>query len=240
MSESPYLSLIVPTYNEKARIFPTLQQLQFYFEKLPYSYEIYVIDDGSTDNTFVIVKDFAKSWPQLKPVYLKKNLGKGKTIKWGMLNATGKIRAFTDADLATPIEELPKLLAPLQEKAQISIGSRALKESIIATPQPFYRIWMGKVYNFLVRLLVLPDFKDTQCGFKAYTAEAAKDCFYPLQTARFGFDAEVLLRAKKKGYQIAEVPVVWNHVENSRVVTLKDSLITFVDLIKLRFTKLSA
>jgi dolichyl-phosphate beta-glucosyltransferase len=154
-----------------------------------------------------------------------------------MLRARGELRVFSDADLSTPIEELPRLRERLGGKCTVAIASRALPTSTIGVHQPGRREMMGRTYNRLVQLLVLPGLHDTQCGFKVFTAEAAVACFEPLRSHRFGFDAEVLVRARRHGWEIAEVPVQWDHRDDSRVSALRDSGMVMLDLIRLRMRR---
>ena len=147
----------------------------------------------------------------------------------------GEHRVFSDADLSTPIEEVERLRARLQGTCAVAIASRALPGSQIDVHQPGRREVMGRTYNRLLRLAALRGLHDTQCGFKAFTAEAAVACFTPLRTLRFGFDAEVLLRARRLGWTVAEVPVRWEHKEDSRVSAMRDSIGTLYDLVRLRF-----
>ena len=150
--------------------------------------------------------------------------------------AHGEHRAFSDADLSTPIEELPRLRERLNDEYQVAIASRALPGSSVEVHQPGRREMMGRAYNRILRAVALPGLHDTQCGFKVFTAEAAVACFEPLRTMRFGFDAEVLLRARRHGWKVAEVPVRWQHKEDSRVSPVRDSARVFYDTLRLRFT----
>jgi dolichyl-phosphate beta-glucosyltransferase len=154
-----------------------------------------------------------------------------------MLAAQGDLRLFTDADMSTPIDQLPRLREAIHGETAVAIGSRAVPGAVIEVHQPWRREFMGRSYNRLLRLLALPGLHDTQCGFKLFTAEAAQACFEPLQTLRFGFDAEVLLRARRRGWRIAEVGVHWRHADESRVSPLRDSAATFNDLIRLRLRR---
>jgi dolichyl-phosphate beta-glucosyltransferase len=198
---------------------------------------VIVADDGSTDATVHYVDTVVREWPQLSVVALGHNQGKGAAVRAGMLAARGDHRAFSDADLSTPIEELPRLRDRLTGACQVAIASRAVPGATIGVHQPGRREMMGRVYNRLVQFLVLPGLHDTQCGFKVFTAEAAVACFEPLRTPRFGFDAEVLLRARRHGWEVAEVPVQWNHREDSRVSALRDSGLVLIDLIRLRLRR---
>jgi dolichyl-phosphate beta-glucosyltransferase len=229
------ISVVIPAYNERDRIPATLDRVREYLDDAGEEYEVIVADDGSSDDTAAYVRSARDGWPQLSLVALERNQGKGAAVRAGMLRARGEQRLFSDADLSTPIEELPRLRARLGGACQVAIASRAVAGSTIDVHQPGRREMMGRTYNRLVQLIVLPGLHDTQCGFKVFTAEAAAACFQPLRTRGFGFDAEVLLRARRKGWEIAEVPVRWSHREDSRVSALRDSGMVMLDLLRLRF-----
>jgi glycosyltransferase involved in cell wall biosynthesis len=232
------LSMVIPAYNEARRLPPTLARLRDYLDTGPDSYEVLVVDDGSDDDTVAVAQAVAREWPQLEVLTLPHNQGKGAAVREGMLHARGRLRAFSDADLSTPIEELPRLRSQLGGACHVAIASRDAPGSDIQVHQPRWREFMGRTYNRILRLLVLPGIRDTQCGFKLFTSEAAEACFAPLETFRFGFDAEVLVRAHRRGWEIAEVPVQWRHVEESRVGGIGDALRMLYDLVLLRFRKL--
>ena len=232
------LSMVIPAYNEALRLPPTLARLRDYLDAGPDSYEVLVVDDGSDDDTVGVARGVASEWPQLEVLTLPHNQGKGAAVREGMLHARGALRAFSDADLSTPIEELPRLRSRLGGACHVAIASRDAPGSDIQVHQPRWREFMGRTYNRILRLLVLPGIRDTQCGFKLFTSEAAEACFAPLDTFRFGFDAEVLVRAHRRGWEIAEVPVQWRHVEESRVGGIGDALRMLYDLVLLRFRKL--
>lgn len=234
----PGISLIVPAYNEALRLPPSLERIRRWLDAQGEDYEVIVVDDGSADDTAAVTRAAVEQWPQLEVVRLEANRGKGAAIRAGMLRARGAHRAFSDADLSTPIEELPRLRARLVGDCQVAIASRDLPGSDILVRQPAWREFMGRTYNRALRMLVLPGIRDTQCGFKVFTATAAETCFGPLQTSRFGFDAEVLVRARRRGWTIAEVPVRWRHVEESRVGGLGDASRMLLDLLLLRFRRL--
>lgn len=229
------LSVVVPAYNEAARLPATLVRLREYLDGSAEPYEVIVVDDGSGDGTAEVAEASAQAWPQLCLIRLQHNQGKGAAVRAGMLAAAGELRLFSDADLSAPIEELPKLRERIGPTCQVVIGSRALEGSLIEAHQPGRREMMGRTYNRLLQLVALRGLHDTQCGFKLFTAEAAQQCFGPLRTLRFGFDAEVLLRARRLGFGVAEVPVRWGHREDSRVKALRDSLRTLYELVVLRF-----
>ncbi len=226
----PELSVVIPAYNEARRLPATLDRIEGYLTGRRLNAEVIVVDDGSTDATAQVVKSRAARWPALKLVSAPKNGGKGSAVQRGMAAASGSYRLFTDADLSVPIEELDKLLGPLRNGAAVAIASRGLRESDVQLHQPWYRETMGKFFNFLVRLFVLSGVHDTQCGFKVFTAESAQRVFPPLQTPGFGFDVEVLYRARQAGYQIAEVPTRWINSPATTVRT-RQGLQAFLDLL---------
>ncbi len=231
------ISLVIPAFTERDRLPETLRRVREYFDGAGEEYEVIVADDGSTDGTVEFVESVIEHWSQLSVIALPRNQGKGAAVRAGMLRARGEHRAFSDADLSTPIEELPRLRERLVGNCTVAIASRALPGSTIGVHQPGRRETMGKTYNRLVQLLVLPGLHDTQCGFKVFTAEAAVACFEPLRTRGFGFDAEALVRARRKGWEIAEVPVRWDHREDSRVSALRDSGMVLLDLVRLRLRR---
>jgi dolichyl-phosphate beta-glucosyltransferase len=229
------LSIIVPAYNEEQRLPATLARMREYLDGRDEPYELLVVDDGSADGTLELARKVAQDWPQMEVLALATNSGKGAAVRLGMLTAKGEERVFSDADLSTPIEEMERLRAALHGSCAVAIASRALPESQIDVHQPGRREVMGRTYNRMLRVAALRGLHDTQCGFKAFTAEAAVAGFEPLRTLRFGFDAEVLLRARRLGWTVAEVPVRWEHKEDSRVSALRDSFGTLYDLMRLRF-----
>jgi dolichyl-phosphate beta-glucosyltransferase len=231
------LSIVVPAYNEADRLPGSLQRTRDYFDAAGEDYEVIVVDDGSSDDTYNATMVLCDQWPQLKVIRFERNRGKGAAVRAGMLAASGEHRLFSDADLSTPLEELPKLRATLQGDVTVAIASRGLAESQIDVHQEKRRELMGRTYNRLLQLIVLPGVHDSQCGFKVFTAAAALACFEPLRTMRFGFDAEVLLRARAYGWTIAEVPVRWRHVEASRVNSVRDASRMLFDLVLLRLRR---
>lgn len=232
--ETPGLSLIVPAYNEADRLPPTLALARSYFDGRGQPYEILVVDDGSEDDTATLVETTARHWPQLQLLTLKPNRGKGAAVQAGMLRARGALRLFSDADLSTPLSEMDKLEQAIQAGAGIAIGSRGLPGSQVERHQPKYRELMGKAYNLALRRLVLPQIHDSQCGFKMFTSDAALLCFSTLHCGDYGFDAEVLCRARDHGITVAEVPVVWRHASGTRVSSFSDGARMLVDLVRLR------
>jgi len=226
----PYISLIIPTYNEEDRLGNSLKIAISYLYTTHYLFEIIVSDDGSTDKTIEIAKQF----PEVNAIVAKRNLGKGAAVKRGILAAEGDIRVFSDADLSTPIYEIDKLIRFLNNGTDICIGSRALNENLIKKHQPFYREFMGKTFNRIVQTFVLKGISDTQCGFKGFTEEAAIKIFSNSIIEHFGFDVEILYLARKFGFSIKEIPVEWFNDERSKVDPVKDSIKMLFDILKIR------
>ncbi len=166
---------------------------------------------------------------------LPDNRGKGEAVKAGMLHARGTVRMFSDADLSTPITELPKLLNCLESGCDICIGSRALQPELVRKHQPWYRETMGKIFNLIVQLLILRGIKDTQCGFKAFRSEVAEAVFPHLKTSGFAFDVEILFLARSLGYKVCEIPVLWYNDERSKVHPIRDAAKMLIEIVKIRF-----
>jgi len=228
---TPEISMVIPAFNEALRLPTTLDRVQRHLSTAGLSAEVIVVDDGSHDATGEIVRQHARHWPQLKLVVAERNAGKGAAVRLGMAAARGRYRVFSDADLSVPIDDLEKLLRPLHAGAGVAIASRGLRDSQVELHQPWYRESMGKIFNRLVRIFVLGGVHDTQCGFKAFTAEVADRVFPVLQTRGFGFDVEVLYRAQQAGYQIVEVPTRWINSPQSRVHPIRHSTAMFLELL---------
>lgn len=231
-----HCSLIIPAYNEAARIGETLREVLAYFDGQPYEAEVIVVDDGSGDGTRAVAEGCAGAGKTpLRCLAYGANRGKGYAVRAGMEAAGGAIRVFYDADGSTPIRELEKLWPRFEDGADVVIGSRSLPDSDVRVRQKWYREFMGKVFNVLLRLLGLTHFRDTQCGFKAFTAGAA-GAIFPLQTVmRFSFDAELLYIARRLGLRIDEVPVRWINEPKSRVHPVYDAARMFWDLLCIRW-----
>lgn len=232
-SARPYLSVVVPAYNEGARILQTLERLREYFEGQPYRWSVTVVSDGSTDGTDALARTFAGTTSHFALEAYTPNRGKGYAVRRGMLVADGDLILFTDADLATPIEELEKLFKHI-DRVPIAIGSRPLKESWLERRQPLYRELLGRLSNKLVQLLGVPGIYDTQCGFKLFRREAAREIFRCVKLDGYGFDFESLMIARDLGFEVAEVPIRWAHQEGSKVVLWRDAPRALVDLLWLR------
>lgn len=213
----PYLSIIIPAYNEAERIPKSLLDIDKRLSSAPYSYEIVVVNDGSTDNTAAIVKNMTKLVRNLKIIDLKDNSGKGGTVRQGMLLSSGKIRLFTDADNSTSIDQFEKMMPFFKEGYDVVIGSRAVAGAKLDPPEPWYKQIAGKIGNLIIQILLLPGIWDTQCGFKAFTEEAAKRVFTLSQIPGWGFDVEILSLSQRAGYRIKEIPVHWANDLRSHV-----------------------
>src|SRR4030095_3927462 len=238
-----FLSIIIPAYNEEKRIGPTLDDILRFLKTQTYAAEVIVVDDGSSDETakkvYEKVSQYHDAGHDIRVLINTPNRGKGYSVKRGVTEATGEMLLFTDADLSSPITEAPKLLEPLVENlADVTFGSRALRRELIGVHQPRMRELGGTVFNFCMRNITGLKFKDTQCGFKAFRREAAVPVFALQRVERFGFDPEVLYIAKKHGNRLLEVPVVWNHCEGgelqSKLNYVRDSINMFMDLIRIR------
>jgi len=225
---------VIPAYNEEGYIADTIKRVHRFLEKNFKTYEIIVVDDGSVDKTRDIVSKLCHKLKNLKLLKNAENRGKGESVKKGVMQAASEYILFSDADLSTPIEEAGKFLDYAKNGAKIIIGSRAVKGANILKKQGFFRQNMGKAFNLLVRIFLFKGIKDTQCGFKCFAREAARDIF-KLQKARgFCFDAEILYIAKKKGYGIKEVPVTWTNRQDSRVTLIRGSFSMLMDIFRIR------
>ncbi|HEX8833947.1 MAG TPA: dolichyl-phosphate beta-glucosyltransferase [Abditibacteriaceae bacterium] len=223
----PYLSLVIPAYNEEKRLPATLARIAEYLALRDFSYELIVVDDGSRDGTRDVVREFASTrpWVRLEGYNHENgaplNRGKGAAVRHGVLAANGRDVLFSDADLSTPIEEMEKMLSVIARgTCDIAFASRALPESKLAVHQPWYREWMGRTFNRFVQRIVDTDIVDTQCGFKVFRGDAAKRIFSRALIDGFGFDTEILFLANKFGYRVKEMPVTWQHRDDSRVSPL--------------------
>ncbi|MBB5063834.1 dolichyl-phosphate beta-glucosyltransferase [Granulicella mallensis] len=234
----PALSIIIPAFNEHARIEGTLERVMSCVQKLGWDAEVLVVDDGSTDETVAIVQHWMETHSRLHLVKNPGNRGKGYSVRNGLLQAAGDIVMFTDADLSSPIEEAERLFAALDAGADVAIGSRWLDKQKQTVHQPLYRRFFGRCFNAVTRLAIGLPFKDTQCGFKAFKREAAQTIFRLQTIERWGFDPEILFIAQRLKYRISEVPVTWGHDERSRISYLKDGMKMLEEMAEIRANSL--
>ncbi len=222
MSGYPACSIVIPAFNESARIDATLREVVSCIRSHDWDAEVIVVNDGSTDTTARQVLDFSLSAPEVRLIENPGNRGKGFSVRHGLLQARGEIVMFTDADLSAPIHEAERLFAAIGHGADIAIGSRWLDRSRQVHRQPLYRQFFGRCFNMITRSVMGLKFHDTQCGFKAFTRPAAQTVFQLQTIEGWGFDPEILFIATKRGLRIEEVPVTWGHDERTRISYLRD------------------
>ena len=235
MTTPAHLSVVIPAFNEAARLPSYLDEVVAFLEGRAEGYEIVVVDEGSTDATVAAVRAAAGGNPALRVLPLGRNRGKGAAVRAGMLAATGGVRLFTDADGATPIAELKRLEPALATGADIVIGSRALVDPAVSVRARPHRVAAGRIFHWMVVRLGVRGVADSQCGFKLFTAAASKALFGELETAGFGFDVELLLRAQARGYRIVEVPVNWVDREGSKSGVLSHGPGMLLQLLRARW-----
>jgi glycosyltransferase involved in cell wall biosynthesis len=230
----PWLTVVVPAYNEAARIAAPLAAIHAYLRAQPWSSEVVVVDDGSADATFALVREVARDWTlPVRAFRYQPNAGKGYAIKYGIAHARGERILFTDADLSTPIDEATRLLAALDAGADVAIGSRKMAGAHITRHQPWLRERLGKVFTWMVRKLIA-DVSDVTCGFKAFRGEAARDIFSRVRVFDWSFDAEVLLLVRQLGYRLSEVAVDWADCPGTKVRLGRDVLRSLEGLLRIR------
>jgi len=228
----PFLSLIVPAYNEQARLPASLPKIHEFLNSQSYSWEVVVVDSGSGDGTAQVVRDFAARWPDLRLVQVERP-GKGLAVRTGMLAARGDYRFICDADLSMPIDQLSRFLPPATQAADIAIASREVPGAA-RHDEPAYRHLIGRAFNLLVRRLTIPEIQDTQCGFKCFRRAVAEDLFRVQRLDGWTFDVEILYVALRRGYRIIEIPIPWYYNPGSRVRVVRDSVTMFTDLFRIR------
>jgi len=233
MRAQPDLSIVIPAYNEEARLEPTLRAYLTYCRRRGLGVELIVVDDGSTDGTTSVVEQLAGDFPELRLIRLAQNEGKGYAVRSGVVNARGRRILFADADGATPIQELERLEAALNAGADLAIGSRALAAGDVQVRSRIHRRLVGRAFHLLVRLAGVDRISDTQCGFKLFPGPVAHVLFSRMRTAGFSFDVEVLMMARLRKLDIAEVPVNWTHQPGSRVNLVTDSARMAWDLVRI-------
>ncbi|MBI2216819.1 MAG: glycosyltransferase family 2 protein [Candidatus Rokubacteria bacterium] len=233
---APVWSVVIPAHNEAARLPGFLDEVVTHLEGRGDAWEVIVADDGSTDGTADLVERAARQHPSVRLVRLAENQGKGAAVRAGMLAASGEYRLFADADGATPVAELKRLEPALAMGADIVIASRVLVDPAIVVVARPHRVFLGRIFNWLVARLGLRGVADSQCGFKLFRAEAATRLFAELRTRGFGFDVELLLRAQRAGYRIVEVPVNWTDQPGSKVGVLTDGPRMIAQIVRARLS----
>ena len=239
MSQYPRYSIVIPAFNESARIPATLESVVGCIRANAWNAEVIVVNDGSIDNTAEIVRDIARGAPELRMIENPGNRGKGYSVRNGVLHALGDVIMFTDSDLSAPIVEAERLFAAIDAGADIAIGSRWLESGRQTHRQPLYRQFFGRCFNAVCRMVMRLPFADTQCGFKAFTRDAAQTVFQLQTIERWGFDPEILFIALKRGYTIKEVPVSWAHDARTRMSYLRDGVQMLKELVIVRWNALT-
>ena len=236
---TPIYSIVLPAYNESERIGATLEKIFAHAAEHRWSAEVIVVNDGSNDRTSEIVKALSARCPELLLIENPGNRGKGYSVRNGMLHARGKVMLFSDADLSSPIAEADRLFAAIASGADVAIGSRWLNTELQTRRQPFYRQLFGRIYNLALRLILGLQFKDTQCGFKAFSRRAADALFPVQQIERWGFDPELLYLARRFGFIVKEVPVEWAHREGTRINPFVDGLHMLGEMLIIRWNAIT-
>jgi len=231
----PKYSIIIPAYNESARLGATLDRVLGYVSDRHWDAEVIVVDDGSRDTTADLVRRYARSHACVRLLENPGNRGKGYSVRNGMLNASGDVLLFSDADLSAPIEESSRLFSAIESGADIAIGSRWLKPEMQTHRQSLLRQFYGRLFNLVLRILLGLNFKDTQCGFKAFVRAGAQQIFPQQRIERWGFDPELLYLARRSGLKVTEVAVHWAHVEGTRISPLRDGLRMFEEVLRIRW-----
>jgi dolichyl-phosphate beta-glucosyltransferase len=239
MKRLPDLSIVIPAFNEEARLGPTLDGYLAYCRQTARRVEVIVVDDGSLDRTSAVVNSYTRRHPEVRLIRLAENQGKGQAVRSGVVNAQGKQILFADADGATPLSELERLEAAIHGGADLAIGSRALHDEGVTIKARLYRRVIGRIFHGLVEVLTVSRVKDTQCGFKLFRGPVAHDLFSRMRIRGFSFDVEVLMMAQRRGYTITEVPVNWTHQPGSKVNLVVDSVRMLRDLFIIRGRYLS-
>ncbi len=227
------ISIVIPAYNEEPIIENTVRAVTDYFREKELNFEIIVVDDGSKDNTWLKLEKLKIEIPALKIIRHETNLGKGRSVKDGILSAEGELILFTDADLSAPLTNLNRMEEEIKKGYSIVVGSRYVKGAVIKK-RPLIRQILGKGFNILLKLLRLTDIKDTQCGFKLFKKEAAKDIFSEAKIYGYAFDVEILYLAKLKGYEIAECPILWIDRSDSKMKLIRDAIRMFKEVVMIK------
>lgn len=229
---APFLSLIIPAYNEEGRLLDSLEQLAEFLSAQSYSSEVLIVENGSDDRSYEIAAAFCAEHASFS-VHQLTSRGKGLAVRWGMLAAKGAYRMMLDADLSMPVNQINRFFPPQLEDIDIAIASREAPGAVRYS-EPNYRHIGGRVINFFIRVLTLPGLQDSQCGFKCFLAEVAEDLFSQQMMDGWSFDVELLFIARMRGYSVAELPIPWHYSEQSHVNPIPDSLRMLADLFTIR------
>lgn len=229
-----YLSVVIPAYNEEKRILPTLQATVEFCQSRKYSFELIIVDDGSTDATVGVVTSFAQRTAGISLIQSDKNRGKGSAVRQGMLAASGQFILFQDADGSSPIKELTKLIDAIELGAEVAVGSRNTDSASVHRTVRWHRKFTGNTFNSLVQAALVPGIKDTQCGFKLFTKNAAQNIFRLSLEDGFCFDVEILALANRLNYKVAEIGIDWHDMSGSKVSLVQDSVKMFVALLRIK------
>src|SRR5437868_4142022 len=236
---APYYSIVVPAYNEADRIGSSLERMLAYIVEARWSAEIIVVNDGSTDNTAAVVGDYVGRNPIIRLIENPGNCGKGYSVRNGMMNASGQLLLFTDADISSPIEEAEKLFTAIEEGGMdVAIGSRYLRRGLQTRPQPFYRRMLGRAFNLALRTILGLSYVNSQCGFKAFSRKAVTAIFPNMKIERWGFDPEILFLAKRYSLRVVEVPISWAHDHRSKIKPLRDGAHMLGELLRIRLNSI--
>ncbi|MDX1613586.1 MAG: glycosyltransferase family 2 protein [Candidatus Promineifilaceae bacterium] len=232
MNKSPLLSIIIPAYNEATRLPTTLPQVADFVAAQDYEAEVIVVDNNSTDDTRAIAHSIANNFPFMR-VLQERTQGKGAAVRTGMLAAAGEWLFMADADLSMPIDEVAKFVPPAPDGYDVAIASREVPGAV-RYGEPIYRHWMGRVFNLVVKLIAVPGYQDTQCGFKCFRRQAALDVLASQSINGWAFDVELLFIARRRGYRIVEVPINWYYRANSRINPLSDAIDMLREVLRIR------
>ncbi len=236
---APFYSIVIPAYNEAERIGASLDRILAFIAESRWSAEIIVVNDGSRDSTSQVVQEYARRNPIIRLLDNPGNCGKGYSVRNGMLNASGQVLLFTDADLSSPIEEATKLFAVIESgETDVAIGSRYLQSELQTRKQPLHRRMLGRAFNVALRTILGLSYVDTQCGFKAFNRKAVTTIFPNMKIERWGFDPEILFLARRYGLRVAEVPVSWAHDHRSKISPLRDGTRMLGELLRIRMNSL--
>jgi len=233
---SPFLSLIIPAHNEETRLPDTLKQILEFSGRQSYLIEVLVVENGSSDSTFKIAQDIAAQHPEIR-VLRNHQSGKGRAVRQGMLAAQGEYRFMCDVDLSMPVNEISRFLPPARQDYDIAIASREVAGAV-RHGEPYYRHYIGRIYNWLIRTLALPGLQDTQCGFKCFRGAVAEDLFKRQTLTGWAFDVEILFIARLLGYKIIELPIHWYYNPHSKIKVVRDSFKMGMDLLTIRLNAL--